>query len=85
MALASSPCPGCGHSVSPVYICKRCFDQTPPSPAVVCLQNFIEAFDSGHIEMNSPEIDYGDREPPAPWHIEWLTYARAAIVSGDKP
>lgn len=43
------------------------------------LADFIAAYDSHNVELNSPEIQAGD-EAPYPWHEEWLSYARTAAV-----
>ncbi len=53
---------------------------------VKVLTNFIEAFDSGNLQIHSREIDPGDPEiPPHPWHEEWLSLARAALAEARKP
>ncbi|KKM22876.1 hypothetical protein LCGC14_1620850 [marine sediment metagenome] len=49
------------------------------------LDDLIKAFDSGNLEMNSPEIDPGDPEiPPHPWHEEWLSMVRAVLGEARK-
>lgn len=48
------------------------------------LREFIDAFDSAAVELNSQEID--GRLPdtlPHPWHEEWLYHARAALTSSE--
>jgi hypothetical protein len=50
------------------------------------LSDFVEAFDSGNLQMNSTEIDPGDPEiPPHPWHEEWLSLVRAVLDETRKP
>jgi hypothetical protein len=44
------------------------------------VKQMLEAFDGGHVELNSPDI--GDPENGVamhPWHEEWMHHARAAI------
>ncbi len=43
------------------------------------LSDAIKAFDSGALEMNSPEIGGDDDIPAHPWHEEWLHHAREAV------
>lgn len=43
------------------------------------LSDAIKAFDSGALEMNSPEIGGGDDIPAHPWHEGWLHRARTAV------
>ena len=50
---------------------------------VKMLSDFIEAFDAGQVELNSPEIQIGD-EAPHPWHEEWLALAREAVRENKK-
>lgn len=48
------------------------------------LQEILTAYETGALEMNSPEIDVGDPEiPPHPWHKEWMHITRAAL-KGDE-
>lgn len=50
------------------------------------LAEIVRAFDTGNLQMNSPEIqagtldENGDAHPPHPWHEEWLASARALIA-----
>lgn len=49
------------------------------------IRQAVEAYDSGNLQLNSPEI--GDPEndiPMHPWHEEWLHYARAAIIADER-
>lgn len=43
------------------------------------LGDLLDAYDTGNVQMASPEIggDYPDDPPPHPWHEEWLYRARA--------
>jgi hypothetical protein len=51
--------------------------------AEAVVRQVIEAYDSGNLELNSPELD-GDIEsgiPPHPWHEQWLYHARQALAT----
>jgi hypothetical protein len=48
------------------------------------LEDFINAYDKGAVQIASPDIDPGpdnlnDPHPPYPWHEEWLLNARGAL------
>jgi hypothetical protein len=47
------------------------------------LRALIEAFDTGNLEMNSPEIGGHDDIPLHPWHMQWLHLARAALLKAS--
>lgn len=49
--------------------------------AVNALRSFIDAFDNGAVQLNSAEIQISDEHPPHPWHEEWLSRARALVVT----
>lgn len=49
---------------------------------VKALEEIVKAYDSGNLEMRSPEI--GEPENGIPyheWHEEWLHHARAALAT----
>jgi hypothetical protein len=49
--------------------------------ALAVLRQMVEAYDSGNVEMNSPEIGEPENDIPLhAWHEEWLHYARAAVT-----
>jgi len=48
------------------------------------LQQFLDAYDKGAVEINSPEIGGEDDIPLHPWHEEWLHHARYAIAAYEK-
>jgi hypothetical protein len=43
------------------------------------IKQIVEAYDSGNLQMSSPEVGEPENDIPMhPWHEEWLHYARKA-------
>jgi len=51
--------------------------------AILRLRQFVEAFDKGEVELNSPEIGGESDVPLHLWHEEWLQHARAVLAQAD--
>lgn len=43
------------------------------------LKDLVDAYDGGHVRIDSPEIIGDDPEQPYAWHKEWLYHARNAL------
>lgn len=50
------------------------------------IRQAVEAYDSGNLQLSSPEIGEPESDIPMhPWHEEWLHYARAALIADIRP
>lgn len=48
------------------------------------LEEIVKAYDSGNLQMRSPEIGAPENGIPYhEWHEEWLHFARKALAAGE--